>query len=375
MHELTALPRALQPAQTRPLRRDQPDPPRGHPQPARRGPGRRGAARRLPEHRVRVRAGRRARGHGRGGAAQPRRAAAVLGGDASDRRDGASGARRRAGGPRAALRLVLRPRHLLRRGRQPGRATCASAASRWSAAAPACSRSSTSDDAAEATVAAVERGAPGVYNVVDDEPAALRDWLPAYAEAIGAPPPRRVPVWLARLVAGKMAELDERAARRLQREGQAGARLAAALEQLARGLPGSAALAELADRHQKARRARRTPARSRSPRPPSAASGGRAPRAPCPCRAGRTTRSAANAGRRASGQGAKVSLWPDERRVRDDRGSPQGARRRRLPGGRVDRAGVLPGRAARQAGAGRGPGGRRQDRAGQGASRAPPGAS
>ena len=61
------------------------------------------------------------------------------------------------------------------------------------------------DDAAAATVAAVERGAPGVYNVVDDEPAALRDWVPAYAEAIGAPPPRRVPVWLARLVAGKMA--------------------------------------------------------------------------------------------------------------------------------------------------------------------------
>jgi len=61
------------------------------------------------------------------------------------------------------------------------------------------------DDAADATVAAVERGAPGVYNVVDDEPAALRDWVPAYAEAIGAPPPRRVPVWLARLVAGRMA--------------------------------------------------------------------------------------------------------------------------------------------------------------------------
>jgi nucleoside-diphosphate-sugar epimerase len=61
------------------------------------------------------------------------------------------------------------------------------------------------DDAADATVAAVERGAPGVYNVVDDEPAALRDWLPVYAEAIGAPPPRHVPVWLARLFAGKMA--------------------------------------------------------------------------------------------------------------------------------------------------------------------------
>jgi nucleoside-diphosphate-sugar epimerase len=63
------------------------------------------------------------------------------------------------------------------------------------------------DDAASATVAAVERGAPGVYNVVDDEPAAMRDWLPAYAEAIGAKKPMRVPVWLARLAAGKMAGL------------------------------------------------------------------------------------------------------------------------------------------------------------------------
>lgn len=61
------------------------------------------------------------------------------------------------------------------------------------------------DDAAAATVAAVERGAPGVYNVVDDEPARMRDWVPAYAQAIGAPRPLRVPVWLARLVAGKAA--------------------------------------------------------------------------------------------------------------------------------------------------------------------------
>jgi nucleoside-diphosphate-sugar epimerase len=61
------------------------------------------------------------------------------------------------------------------------------------------------DDAAAATVSAVERGAPGIYNVVDDEPAALRDWLPAFAEAVGAGSPRRVPVWLARLVAGPMA--------------------------------------------------------------------------------------------------------------------------------------------------------------------------
>jgi 2-alkyl-3-oxoalkanoate reductase len=61
------------------------------------------------------------------------------------------------------------------------------------------------DDAAGATVTAVERGAPGIYNVVDDDPAPMREWLPAFAEAIGARSPRRVPVWLARLVAGKMA--------------------------------------------------------------------------------------------------------------------------------------------------------------------------
>jgi 2-alkyl-3-oxoalkanoate reductase len=58
------------------------------------------------------------------------------------------------------------------------------------------------DDAADATVAALDRGAPGVYNVVDDEPAPLHEWLPAYADALGAKPPRRVPVWLAKLVAG-----------------------------------------------------------------------------------------------------------------------------------------------------------------------------
>jgi nucleoside-diphosphate-sugar epimerase len=61
------------------------------------------------------------------------------------------------------------------------------------------------EDAATATVAAVERGAPGVYNVVDDEPAPMRDWVPAFAEAVGAKRPRRVPVWLARLVAGSAA--------------------------------------------------------------------------------------------------------------------------------------------------------------------------
>ena len=61
------------------------------------------------------------------------------------------------------------------------------------------------DDAAAATVAAMERGRPGIYNIVDDDPAPLRDWVPAYAEAIGAKPPRRVPVWLARLLGGRYA--------------------------------------------------------------------------------------------------------------------------------------------------------------------------
>jgi nucleoside-diphosphate-sugar epimerase len=58
------------------------------------------------------------------------------------------------------------------------------------------------EDAAGATAAALERGAPGIYNVVDDEPAPLREWLPAFAKVLGAKPPRRVPVWLAKLVAG-----------------------------------------------------------------------------------------------------------------------------------------------------------------------------
>jgi nucleoside-diphosphate-sugar epimerase len=61
------------------------------------------------------------------------------------------------------------------------------------------------EDAAAATVAAVERGKPGIYNVVDDEPAPVREWLPVLASALAAKPPRRVPRWLARLAAGEMA--------------------------------------------------------------------------------------------------------------------------------------------------------------------------
>jgi nucleoside-diphosphate-sugar epimerase len=61
------------------------------------------------------------------------------------------------------------------------------------------------DDAAAATVAALEHGGPGVLNVVDDEPAPVREWLPVLAEALGAGPPRHFPRWLARLVAGDVA--------------------------------------------------------------------------------------------------------------------------------------------------------------------------
>jgi len=58
------------------------------------------------------------------------------------------------------------------------------------------------EDAAAATVSAVERGAPGIYNIVDDEPAPVRVWLPALAAMLGAKPPLHLPEWLARIVAG-----------------------------------------------------------------------------------------------------------------------------------------------------------------------------
>jgi 2-alkyl-3-oxoalkanoate reductase len=63
------------------------------------------------------------------------------------------------------------------------------------------------EDAAAATVAAVERGRPGIYNVVDDEPAPVRVWLPVLASALGAKPPRRIPRWLGRLAAGEAATI------------------------------------------------------------------------------------------------------------------------------------------------------------------------
>jgi nucleoside-diphosphate-sugar epimerase len=65
------------------------------------------------------------------------------------------------------------------------------------------------DDAARATVLALELGdeewGPAIYNVVDDEPAPVRDWLPVLVDALGAKPPRHFPVWLARVFAGDAA--------------------------------------------------------------------------------------------------------------------------------------------------------------------------
>jgi nucleoside-diphosphate-sugar epimerase len=61
------------------------------------------------------------------------------------------------------------------------------------------------DDAAAATVLAVEQGGSGVFHVVDDDPAPISEWLPVLAAALGAKPPRHAPAWLARLVAGEGA--------------------------------------------------------------------------------------------------------------------------------------------------------------------------
>jgi nucleoside-diphosphate-sugar epimerase len=58
------------------------------------------------------------------------------------------------------------------------------------------------EDAAAATVAALERGERGIYNVVDDEPAPASEWIPHLADLAGAKPPLRIPPWLGRLLAG-----------------------------------------------------------------------------------------------------------------------------------------------------------------------------
>ena len=59
------------------------------------------------------------------------------------------------------------------------------------------------DDVATATLSAIDRGAAGIYNIADDEPAPVAEWLPFLASAIGAPPPRHIPAWLGRPLIGE----------------------------------------------------------------------------------------------------------------------------------------------------------------------------
>lgn len=63
------------------------------------------------------------------------------------------------------------------------------------------------EDAAAATVLALEHGRPGVYNIVDDEPVPMREAVPALAAAMGAKKPRHVPLWLAKLFAGGLVTM------------------------------------------------------------------------------------------------------------------------------------------------------------------------
>jgi nucleoside-diphosphate-sugar epimerase len=61
------------------------------------------------------------------------------------------------------------------------------------------------EDAAAATVLALDHDGPAIYNIVDDDPAPVREWLPVLAQSVGAEPPRRLPTWLARLLVGEAA--------------------------------------------------------------------------------------------------------------------------------------------------------------------------
>ena len=95
------------------------------------------------------------------------------------------------------------------------------------------------DDAAAATVLALEHDGPAIYNIADDDPAPAREWLPVLASTLGAKPPRRVPVLVRAAVRGRgRRHARNRVPRRLEREGQARARLDAALSELAAGLRG-----------------------------------------------------------------------------------------------------------------------------------------
>ena len=93
------------------------------------------------------------------------------------------------------------------------------------------------DDAAAATVLALELDGPALYNIVDDEPAPAREWLPVLADALGAKPPRHIPGWDGPAHSRRGRGGGRRPVpRRLERQGQAGTALDAPLSQLAAGL-------------------------------------------------------------------------------------------------------------------------------------------
>ena len=152
-----------------------------------------------------------------------RRAVAVV----AQRRGAARARGHRHAGPRASRALVLRygffygPGSSYASGRLPRARGAAAPLSGRRAAAPGSSRSSTSTTPPPPRSRPSSAERPGIYNVVDDEPAPMREWVPVYAEAIGAKPPRRVPGWLARLAGGQLhGEHGDAAARRLEREGE-----------------------------------------------------------------------------------------------------------------------------------------------------------
>ncbi len=166
------------------------------------------------------------------------------------------------------------------------------------------------EDAAEATAGRGRRAAAaGIYNIVDDDPAPVAEWLPAAASAVGAPPPRHVPRWLGR-IAGRRGRggHDDRGARSVEREGEARARLAAAAPELARGLRRGGRVSE-----------RRTTSCSRSCAPPPS-------RSPTGCSAASRRRRTWSR-RRCCGSTTRSSAASgSSRRARTSRRSPPGSR-------------------------------------------------
>ena len=117
--------------------------------------------------------------------------------------------RQAPGGDRAALRQLLRSGRLA----GPARLRCASGSCRSSAAGPGSGRSSRSPTPRPRRSRRSTGGAPGVYNIVDSDPAPVADWLPYLASVAGAKPPLRVPAWLGRLLAGEFVVTQMTSAR------------------------------------------------------------------------------------------------------------------------------------------------------------------